>query len=80
MCPTPTVSARELPSIEALEEALVECERRVADLESRNEQLSRFVEQLNDVIIAQDRRLLSLERELLGQRDGPAENGGIRPF
>lgn len=53
-----------------LEEMLTDAEYRLAQMESQYEQLSRFVEQLNDVVVTQDRRIMALERELAQQRDG----------
>ena len=49
---------------------------RITELEMRNGQLNRFVDELNEVVVAQNDRLLKLERQvanladLLGQRSG----------
>ncbi|MFZ2959016.1 MAG: SlyX family protein [Candidatus Ozemobacteraceae bacterium] len=40
-----------------------EQEQRIYDLERRNAALSRFVDELNSVVIEQDKRLMKLERE-----------------
>lgn len=55
-----------------------ELEQRIYDLERRNADLSRFVDELNAVVIDQDKRLMKLERdfrELVKQ----AEPGGTAP-
>ena len=38
-------------------------EQRIYDLERRNAALSRFVDELNAVVIEQDKRLMKLERD-----------------
>lgn len=55
-----------------------ELEQRLYDLERRNADLSRFVDELNAVVIEQDKRLMKLEREFreLVQQTEP---GGAAP-
>lgn len=51
-----------------------EQEQRIYDLERRNAALSRFVDELNAVVIEQDKRLMKLEREFreLAKQAGPS--------
>ena len=57
---------------------LEECECRIFELERRNDELSKFVEELNTVVIDQDKRLMALERQFRELRN-QAGHGGSDP-
>ncbi|MBF0501243.1 MAG: SlyX family protein [Candidatus Riflebacteria bacterium] len=57
-----------------------EQEQRIYDLERRNAALSRFVDELNAVVIEQDKRLMKLEREFreLMKQTGPGGSDSVQ--
>ena len=61
---------------EAWQEELESRDVRICDLERRNEELARFLEELNGVVIEQDKRLLALERQLQSLRKQAWQSGG----
>ncbi|MBF0546041.1 MAG: SlyX family protein [Candidatus Riflebacteria bacterium] len=54
---------------------LEECNFRILELERRNDELFKFVEELNAVVIDQDKRLMTLERQIREMRK-QAESSG----